>query len=303
MDDPGGSGRSVGAVTWPAPRAPMTCGEVCNRAPDLSGIRMEHLTVYHIPVCPFCQRLEILLTLKGRRGDADFRVVDVTRPRPDWLLEKTRGTTALPVLEIPGGGIIKESLVILRYLEDLFPDRAVAQRDPWRRAVEGMLVSMEGDFVTAGYVWLMNQDSARRDSLRDAMLARYAALNDFLLEHAPDGPFLLEEFGWAETVFTPFFMRFWFLEYYEDFQLPRKARYDRVRRWVDACTGHAATQQVTKEEIVKLYYDYARGAGNGELLAGRTRSSFSFEPHWRERPWPPRDKYGPGASDETLGLL
>ena len=59
---------------------------------------MTMLTVYHIPVCPFCQRLEILLALKGRQDAVRFVVVDITQPRPEWLLAKTRGTTALPVL-------------------------------------------------------------------------------------------------------------------------------------------------------------------------------------------------------------
>lgn len=64
---------------------------------------MASLSVYHIPVCPFSQRLEILLSLKGRRSDVDFHVVDITQPRPAWLLAKTRGTTALPVLETAAG--------------------------------------------------------------------------------------------------------------------------------------------------------------------------------------------------------
>lgn len=258
--------------------------------------------VHHIPVCPFSQRLEILLTLKDRHDAVDFHVVDITRPRDPELLRKTRGTTALPVLELPDGRILKESLVLLDYLEAVHPEPAVAQRDPYRHAVEQMLVRLEGDFVNKGYGWVMSQDPARRDELRQGMLAQYARLNDFLLEHAPEGPFLFERFGWAETVFTPFFMRFWFLEYYEDFQLPADGRYERVRRWVEACLAHPAAQQVSKEEIVKLYYDYAQGAGNGALLPGRQKSSFVFEPHWRTRPWPPRDKYGRAASDAELGL-
>ena len=56
------------------------------------------LIVHHIPVCPFSQRLEILLALKGLRNRVDFRVVDITQPRPEWLLKETRGTTALPIL-------------------------------------------------------------------------------------------------------------------------------------------------------------------------------------------------------------
>ncbi len=259
--------------------------------------------IYHIPVCPFSQRVEILLELKGLGEVERFHVVDITRPREPWLLEKARGTTALPILETADGRILKESLVILRYLEDIHPDPPVAQRDPWRRAVENMMTAMEGPFGTQGYRYVLNQDAERRAHLHEGMLQLYARLDDFLLEHSPDGTWLFDEFGWAETVFTPLFMRFWFLEYYEDFALPDDRRYARVRRWRDACLEHPAAQQVTREQIVKLYYDYARGAGNGGLLPGRSRSSFAFEPHWRERPWPPRDKYTHAASDAELGLL
>jgi len=258
--------------------------------------------IYHIPVCPFSQRLEILLALKGRREEVAFRVVDITRPRSELLLQKTRGTTALPILEIAGGRIIKESLVILQYLDDVYADRPIGQRDPYRRAVENMLTRMEAEFCTQGYVWVMNQAPERRDDLRASMLKQYERLNDFLLEHAPSGPFLFEEFGWAEAVFTPFFMRFWFLEYYEGFELPADERYARVSQWIDACVAHPAAQQVTKEEVVKLYYDYAKGAGNGALLPSRHQSSFTFEPDWRVRPWPPKNKYEHCATDEELGL-
>jgi glutathione S-transferase len=260
------------------------------------------MIVHHIPVCPFCQRLQILLSLKQRPGDVKFSVVDVTQPRAESLLKKTRGTTALPILETTDGRILKESLVIMQYFEDIFPERSVAQRDPYRRAVENMLTRMEGEFCTKGYVYVMNQDPARRSSLREAMLKQYARLNDFLMEHAPSGTFLFGEFGWAEAVFTPFFMRFWFLEYYEDFDLPSGNEYARVRRWRDACLSHPAAQQVTREEIVKLYYDYAKGAGNGALLPGRKHSSFVFEPEWRTRPWPPKNKYEHSATDAELGL-
>ena len=263
---------------------------------------MTRPAVYHIPVCPFSQRLEILLALKGRRQEVDFHVVDVTRPRPDWLLRKTRGTTALPILEVADGRVLKESLVILQYFEDLFPEPPVAQRDPYRRALENMLTRLEGDFASQGYTWVMNQDLQRRETLRAGMLSQYARLDDFLVEHAPGAPFLFESFGWAEAVFTPLFMRFWFLEYYEDFVLPEEPRYARVRSWVDACLAHPVAQQVTREQVVKLYYDYAKGAGNGALLPGRRRSSFAFEPDWRVRPWPPREKYRVSATDADLGL-
>jgi glutathione S-transferase len=258
--------------------------------------------IHHIPVCPFCQRVEILLELKGLRDRVDFGVVDITVPRPEWLVQKLGDTTSLPILETTEGLVIKESLVILRYLDELYPEVAIARATPYERAVENMLIAMEGPFGMAGYRFIMNQDRARRDGLRDELLALYLRLDRFLSRHAPESPFLFERFGLAEAVYTPLFMRFWFLDYYEGFELPAEPEYARVRQWRDACLAHPAAQQVSYEQIVKLYYDYALGAGNGALLEGRARSSFVFEPDWRVRPMPPREKYGPSASDAELGL-
>jgi glutathione S-transferase len=259
--------------------------------------------VHHIPVCPFSQRLEILLELKGRRDAIEFRVVDITKPRDPELLRKTRGTTALPILEMPDGRILKESLVILDFLDETIPGQQVRREDPFEHAVERMLITTEGPFTNAGYTFVMSQDRAARQSHLDRLLRLYAEIDGFLNEHNPDGTFLFESFGLAETVFTSLFMRFWFLDYYEGFELPDDGAYERVRRWREACLAHPAAQQVSPEEIVKLYYDYAKGAGNGALLPGRTRSSFVFEPHWRTRPWPPAGKYGPVANDSELGLV
>ena len=256
--------------------------------------------LYHIPVCPFSQRVEILLELKGLSDAVQFSVVDITRPRDPALLAKTRGTTALPVLELADGSIIKESLVLLRYFEDVYPEPPVARRSPYERAVENMLIAMEGDFTGAGYRFVMNQDAGLRPTFAEQMTAQYRKLDDFLSWHAPGRDFLFDRFGLAECVFTPMFARFWFLEYYENYDIPDTL--PRVGRWRDACLAHPAAHQVSREEIVKLYYDYAWGAGNGALLPGRQHSSFVFEPPWRTRPWPPRGKQAP-ASDRELGLI
>ncbi|MCA0930302.1 glutathione S-transferase family protein [Ruegeria profundi] len=259
--------------------------------------------VYHIPVCPFSQRLEILLALRGLQDAVEFRVVDITKPRDPELLRKTRGTTALPVLETSEGQIIKESLVILRYLDEVLQGPKLRRSDPGEHAVESMLIAKEGPFTMAGYVFVMNQDQGQIAAHKEKLLALYRDLNDFLLTHNPDGVFLFDDFGLAEAVFTPVFKRFWFLDYYEGFELPISDEYARVHNWRAACMAHEATDQVSEEEIIKLYYDYALGAGNGALAEGRNVSSFTFEPHWKTRPMPPRDKYSASASDEELGLV
>lgn len=264
---------------------------------------MDKHIVYHIPVCPFSQRLEILLELRGMQDAVEFRVIDITKPRDPELLRKTRGTTALPVLETAEGHIIKESLVILRYLDEVLEGRRLRRADPREHAIESMLIAKEGPFTMAGYIYVMNQDRAQKEAHNDKLLSLYRGLNDFLMEHCPDGTFLFEEFGLAEAVFAPVFKRFWFLDYYEGFELPIGPDYTRVKNWRAACMAHEATGQVSEEEIVKLYYDYALGAGNGALVEGRSVSSFAFQPEWQSRPMPPRDKYGTSATDVDLGLV
>ena len=59
------------------------------------------LRMYHIPGCPFSERVELLLDLKGLHDIMADHEIDISKPRPDWLLRKTRGTTSLPALETP----------------------------------------------------------------------------------------------------------------------------------------------------------------------------------------------------------
>lgn len=259
-------------------------------------------SIYHIPVCPFSQRVEILLKLKKLEDLVKFVVIDITKPRPKWLLEKLNGPSPLPVLETSEGEIIKESLVIMDYFEQGHKKTPVLKINGLERKIEDELCSFEGAYVNSGYSFILNQDKEKRDDFIKEMLDHYRKFNNFLMQYSPEGTFLFNEFGWAEIVYTPMFMRFWFLEYYENFSIPETEEFARFKKWHDACVSHPIANQVTKEEIIKLYYDYSIGVGNGSVAKGREISSFVFEPHWSKRPYPPRDKYNYRATDQELGL-
>jgi glutathione S-transferase len=260
------------------------------------------LRMYHIPGCPFSERVELLLDLKGLNHLMADHVIDISKPRPDWLLRKTRGTTALPALELENGETLKESMVIMRYFEDRFPGRRVTRADPYEHAVESMLCATDGAFTGAGYRMILNRDPAQRDALKAEVDAQYARLDDFLRYYGPTGDFLFDQFGWAEVAFTPMFKRLWFLEYYEDYEVPQHLA--RVLGWREACVSHPVAQaHHSHQELMTLYYDYSQGGGNGKTPEGRTVSSFTLEPAWNTRPMPPRDKWGTPATDIQLGLV
>ncbi len=259
----------------------------------------DQMTLYHIPGCPFSERIEILMRLKGISHLISDHEIEISAARPDWLLRKTGGVTSLPALEVREGTLL-ESMVILRYLEDRFPERPVAHRDPYRHAIESWLITIGSALPMAGYKMVMNQDRSQREALCEGVTAQFAQLNTFLLRHSAHPTFLFEEFGWAEVAMTPMFKRLWFLEYYENYSIPDDL--ERLRVWREACISHPAAEGRTFEEIIKYYYDYSRGAGNGKLVDSRRVSSFALTPHWSKRPWPPRDKWSYAATDTDLGL-
>jgi glutathione S-transferase len=257
------------------------------------------MKLYHIPGCPFSERVEILMGLKGLGELIEDHEIDISKPRPEWLLAKTGGATALPALDVPQG-TLRESMTILRYLEDRFPERRVAQLDPYRHAIESMFIAVGANLSSAGYKMVMNRDRGLQPTLGAAVDEHYGQLDAFLSRHSPGPVFLFEEFGWAEVALTPLLKRMWFLDYYEGYAIP--AGLGRVRAWREACVAHPAAQTRSFEEIIKYYYDYSRGTGGGRLPEGRLVSSFTLDPHWSARPMPPRDKWGPAASDDELGL-
>ncbi len=257
------------------------------------------LILYHFPGCPYSERVEILLHLKGLAGTVTDIELDISQPRPDWLLHKTGGSTALPVLDC-GTHALRESAVILRYLDTQFAAQRIRHPDPQHHAIESMFGLMDTGYAKAGYAMLRNQDKAQREEFRLAFDAQYTLIDAFLNRYGGDGPFLFDTFGWAEVLLTPLMKRLECLHYYEGYHLPEAL--DRVIAWRAACLGHAATQSRTIEEIIKLYYDYSRGAGGGALVTGRARSSFALDPPWASRPMPPSHKWGAGATDRELGL-
>lgn len=193
--------------------------------------------------------------------------------------------------------------MIQQYLDESIAP-AIRRSDALEHAIERMLIAKEGPFTMAEYLFVLNQDIKLREGHVKKMLSFYKDLNDFLAHEATAGsPFLFEDFGAAEAVYTPIFQRFWFFEYYENFELPATEEYVRVRAWREACLAHPSAQQVRFDEIIKLYYDYAIGYENGALQEGRAVSSFAFQPSWEMRLMPPKDKYHHQATDEELGLV
>ena len=91
---------------------------------------MSGITVYGIPGSPFLRSVEIALREKGL--DYDFQpLAPGEHKKPEYLARHPFGR--LPAFEHDGFSIY-ETQAILRYLDEVFPDPALAPADPKLRA-------------------------------------------------------------------------------------------------------------------------------------------------------------------------
>src|SRR5262249_3705111 len=93
------------------------------------------ITVYDAERCPFCARVRIVLAEK--EIPYETVVVDLS-DRPAWIYEKNPAGK-VPVLE-EDTLVLPESVVIMEYLEERFPEPALLPADPAQRALERLRI-------------------------------------------------------------------------------------------------------------------------------------------------------------------
>jgi len=89
------------------------------------------ITMYDAARCPFCARVRIVLAEKGIPYEAV--AIDLS-DRPAWLYEKNPAGK-VPVLE-EDTLVLPESVVIMEYLEERYPEPALLPADAAPRALE-----------------------------------------------------------------------------------------------------------------------------------------------------------------------
>jgi glutathione S-transferase len=85
--------------------------------------------------CPYCARVRMALVEKGIAYEPV--VIDLS-DRPAWLYEKNP-LGRVPVLE-EDTLVLPESVVIMEYLEERFPEPALLPADPAQRALERLRI-------------------------------------------------------------------------------------------------------------------------------------------------------------------
>jgi glutathione S-transferase len=140
------------------------------------------ITLYDAARCPYCARARIALAEKG----IAYEPVEVDLSnRPAWLYEKNPAGR-VPVLE-EDTLILPESVVIMEYLEERYPEPTLLPADPAARALERLRVLRFDEELGRDYYAFRRGDD-------NALVDRLAAF------HPP-------RYGFAAIAYLPWILR------------------------------------------------------------------------------------------------
>jgi glutathione S-transferase len=179
-------------------------------------------TLYTADRCPYAARARIALAEKGIAYDAVEIDLD---DRPAWIYEKN-ALGRVPVWEEDEGLCLPESVVIMEYLEERFPEPALWPADPAERALGRLRVERFDKRLGDAYY------AARRGDGREELDARLADLERALEEQ----PWLTgRQYGLADIAYLP-----WILRGLERFGLELAPA---TADWLERCSERPAIAQ------------------------------------------------------------
>ena len=91
------------------------------------------MLLYHDPRAPNPRRVRIFLAEKGVAYDT-IEVSIARGANQTAEFRKKNPIALLPVLELADGRVLRESMAICRYLEELYPEPNLFGTDAWERA-------------------------------------------------------------------------------------------------------------------------------------------------------------------------
>ncbi len=149
------------------------------------------VTLYDAARCPYCARARIVVAEKGL--ECELVAVDLD-DRPGWIYEKNP-LGKVPVLE-EDGWVLPESLVIMEYLEERYPEPALLPADPADRARVRYRILRFEQTIRAPYYALRRSEHGAGEAFASALAELDAELEAW--------PY---PFGLADIAYLPWILR------------------------------------------------------------------------------------------------
>lgn len=187
----------------------------------------------------------------------------------------------VPTLEVAPGKALYESIVLLEYLEDAYPDhKPLRPKDPYQLARSRIWT----DFVTSRIIPAFHRllqfqphSSADGEQKLGNLREEYRAkLLEFARDMDPEGPFFMgSELTTVDLVMIPWAVRHWVFDHYKGgVGIPDQGKggkdeeaWSRWRKWVGTLESRKSVKATTSEteHYLPIYKRYADDEAQSEL--------------------------------------
>ena len=213
---------------------------------------METIELFSAKICPFAHRCRLTLMEKH----IQFELIEIDlRNKPSWYF-KIHPDGAVPALR-QGDFLLRESLVINEFLEELVRSPALLPSNVHKRAEARLWIDIAGaQFLPLFYRLLREKDPIPKKNLVNEMHALLEMFEGQLIKDQ-SGPF------WFGSMLTltdiaiyPWFERWPVLEHYCGLRIPGKL--SRLLRWVEAVRVRPAAQKGSQSAsfYIDAYAEY-----------------------------------------------
>lgn len=218
------------------------------------------LTLISHPLCPFVQRVAIVL----REKQMPFEQIHVDlRNKPDWFLAiSPTGKVPLLKRQQEGGeeAVIFESVVICEFLEDTHRKPAMHPSDPLRRAQHRAWVELSSAMLSDAWGYLNAADGA----VATVKASHFRTKLERFEAEMPDGPYFAgRHFSMVDAAAAPVFRYFDVLRH--DVTHPVFSGLQRVSRWRQALAERPSVQQAVVLDYADRFRSHLKE--HGALLA------------------------------------
>ncbi|XP_070168040.1 pyrimidodiazepine synthase [Polyergus mexicanus] len=214
------------------------------------------IRLYSMRFCPYAQRVQLVLDAK--QIPYDVVNVNVTH-KPDWLIEKNP-LNKVPSIELEGGEILYESLIIADYLDDAYPQNKLYPSNPLAKAKDKLLIDRFNAVITTIYKVFFLGPTLEHDIFNQALNGLELFDQELVKRGTPffggDKPGMLDFmiWPWCERADVIRIIRG------EQFIIPRE-RFLRLLEWRNAMKEDSAVQGSFLDVEAHAKYIRSRIAG------------------------------------------
>lgn len=145
------------------------------------------MLLYHDPRAPNPRRVRVFLAEKGVAYDTiEVLIADKAHQTPEF--RKKNPIALLPVLELADGRVLRESMAICRYIEELHPEPNLMGADAWERAQ----IEMWNRHAELELLWPISQVFRNTSKFYEGRIKQAPDFGELMREH------VAERFDWLE---------------------------------------------------------------------------------------------------------